>query len=324
MSTEPAVQNDDVTGANSTFALDDQRIAEISIDQREVGASVEDLVARRPTDIAEQGELYLHAISCLDLTSLSGNETAAEIESLCRRARHPIDDPLRRRLAPDLSVPRSVAAICVHANCVATARAALTGATVKIATVAAGFPLGQLPLSARIAEVTNAASSDVDEIDAVIDRRLAVNGDWQSLHDEITAFRIAAGARHLKIILGSGDLPDLTTVARASYVAMCAGADFIKTSTGKEAVNATMPVALTMLRMIALFQERTGVSVGFKPAGGISEPERAGDFVRLVRHELGPDRATPQWFRIGASSLLGNLVDRLTDLHGAVSAPQRG
>ena len=268
------------------------------------------LTPRRSVKREWQAAWLLRALSLIDLTTLAGDDTPGRVTRLCAKARR----PLRADLASDLDVAHAelrVAAVCVHHRLVGAAKRALDGSSMPVAAVAAGFPHGLSPLEQRTAEVRASAEAGADEIDVVITRGLALRGDWEALHREILAFREAAGRAHLKVILGTGDLATLTQVARASLVAMMAGADFVKTSTGKESRNATLPVGLVMARQIREFAERTGIRVGFKPAGGISTAKDALAWLVLMKDELGDDWLVPARFRFGASSLLADIERQL-------------
>ena len=237
----------------------------------------------------------LRVVRCLDLTSLEGNETRATIEALCARARHPVIESL------------TVAAVCIYPAFVPAARNALSGSGVLVATVAAGFPSGTSPMNERLREITSAVAAGADEIDVVIKRAHALKGAWRELYDEIRAMRDACGDRLMKVILGTGELETIANVARASRVALMAGADFLKTSTGKEAVNATLPAGAAMAREIRWYERETGHAVGLKPAGGIRTAAVALDWLALARAELGDRWLSPSLFRIGASSLLDDI-----------------
>lgn len=250
-------------------------------------------------DVAPEGLRAL--IAGLDLTTLSGEDDVTRVETLCATARAPLgaEDPLR------------CAAVCVFPAFVPTAREALDGSGVAVATVAAGFPHGLSDPVVRRSEVAAAAAAGADEIDIVIARHKALHGDWQALYDEVAAFKAAAGAAHLKVILSTGELGGAATVARASLTAALAGADFVKTSTGKESVNATAEAAQAILAALAAYRSRSGHTVGFKPAGGVGTPEAAAAYRAQARALLGATATGPSHFRIGASSLLDKLIERL-------------
>ncbi|HWM94426.1 MAG TPA: deoxyribose-phosphate aldolase [Thermoanaerobaculia bacterium] len=268
------------------------------------------LPKRRTVKKDWQAAWHLRAITCMDLTTLAGDDTPGRVRRLCAKARQPV----RRDLLEALGVAHldiRVAAVCVYHALVATAREALEGSGIPVCAVSAGFPAGQNPFHLRLAEIRESAGAGAGEIDIVVTRSHVLNGDWQALYDEVRAFREACGDAHLKTILATGELGTLRNVARASRVAMMAGADFIKTSTGKEKVNATLPVSLVMVRAIRDYHERTGHRVGFKPAGGISTAKLAADWLALMKEELGNDWTRPDLFRIGASSLLADIERQL-------------
>lgn len=266
------------------------------------------LPARRSLKKAHQAAWLLRAVTCIDLTTLSGDDTARRVERLCAKARRPI--------APDLldalgMAPITTGAVCVYHEMIPAARKALEGTNIPIAAVSTGFPAGLSPLELRIREIEMSVEEGASEIDIVISRRHVLSGDWQALYDEMRAFREACGEAHVKAILATGELGSLRNVARASLVCMMAGADFIKTSTGKESVNATLPVSLVMIRAIREYYERTGVRVGYKPAGGISKAKDAITYLALMKEELGDRWLQPDLFRFGASSLLGDIERQL-------------
>lgn len=257
---------------------------------------------------AHQAAWLVNAVRCLDLTTLAGDDTAGRVARLCAKAR----DPLGRPLAEALGVSVTVGAVCVYPTMVRHAVKALEGSGVPVASVATGFPAGLTPLPLRLAEISYAVDQGADEIDVVITREYALTGDWAALYEEIAQMRAACGEAHLKVILATGDLRSLTTVYRAAMVAMQAGADFIKTSTGKEEVNATLPVSLIMLRAIRDYQAQTGQIVGFKPAGGLRTSKDALTWQVLMKEELGLPWLQPDLFRIGASSLLADIERQLS------------
>ena len=222
----------------------------------------------------------------MDLTTLSGDDTEERVRRLCAKARHPIQDDLVKRLGIE-ELDIKVAAVCVYHTFVETAVRALEGSGVRVAAVSTGFPAGLSPLTERVAEIRRSVEAGADDIDMVITRAHVFGGKWQALYDEIAAFRQAAGSAHMKVILGTGDLLTLRNVARASFVAMMAGADFIKTSTGKEPTNATLPVGFVMTRAIREYAQETGMAVGFKPAGGIRTAKQSIEWLALIKEELG-------------------------------------
>ncbi len=268
------------------------------------------LPARRTVKREWQAAWLLRAITLIDLTTLAGDDTPGTVLRLCAKARRPVRDDLLTALgASELGV--TVGAVCVYHELVRVAVEALEGSGIPVAAGSTGFPAGLSPMEQRIAEIQASVTAGAAEIDIVITRAHALAGDWQALYDEVRRFRDACGDAHMKVILGTGELSTLTTVARASLVAMQAGADFIKTSTGKEPVNATLPVSLVMCRMIRAYQERTGFSVGFKPAGGIRSAKQALEYLYLMKEELGDRWLRPNLFRFGASSLLTDIERQL-------------
>jgi len=268
------------------------------------------LVTRRTVKKDWQAAWLLKAIACIDLTTLSGDDTPGRVRRLCAKARRPVRDDLLERLGM-AERGLAVGAVCVYHAMVETAVEALAGSFIPVAAVSTGFPAGLSPLATRLAEIEASVAAGAAEIDIVITRAHVLTGDWPALYDEIRQFRAACGPAHLKAILGTGDIATLRNVGRASLVAMMAGADFIKTSTGKETVNATLPVSLTMVRAIRAYHERTGQRVGFKPAGGVSTAKDALAYQSLMKEELGRPWLEPALFRIGASSLLGDIERQL-------------
>ena len=280
-------------------------------------------VTRRTVKKDTQAAWLLRAIACMDLTTLSGDDTADRVRRLCAKARNPLQHHIVEGLGiEDLHL--TVGAVCVYHSFVETAVKALEGTRIPVAAVSAGFPAGLNPLAERVAEVHRSVEAGASEIDIVITRAHVFNGEWQALYDEIAAFKDACGPAHLKTILGTGDLMTLRNVARASWVAMMAGADFIKTSTGKETVNATLPVSLVMIRALRDYAERTGMAVGFKPAGGIRTAKQSLDWLALMKDELGRSWLEPSLFRFGASGMLGDIERQLEHyLTGHYSATYR-
>ncbi len=257
-----------------------------------------------------QAAWLLRAITCMDLTTLSGDDTDERVRRLCAKARQPIQHELAQKLGVE-SLNIKVAAVCVYHTFVETARHAIEGSGIHVAAVSTGFPAGLSPFEERVAEIRRSVESGADEIDVVITRAHVFGGKWQALYDEITAFKNACGPAHLKVILGTGDLLTLRNVARASMVAMMAGADFIKTSTGKEATNATLPVSLVMTRAIREYAQETGMAVGFKPAGGIRTAKQSLDWLALMKEELGNSWLKAELFRFGASGMLADIERQL-------------
>ena len=269
------------------------------------------LPARRSVKKAHQAAWLLKAVTCIDLTTLSGDDTARRVGRLCAKARQPIASKTLEAMGMQ---PITVGAVCVYHEMIAPAVTALSGSGIPVAAVSTGFPAGLSPLPLRIAEIEQSVAAGAAEIDIVISRRHVLEGDWQALYDEMRAFRAACGDAHVKAILATGELGSLRNVARASLVCMMAGADFIKTSTGKESVNATLPVTIVMIRAIRDYYDRTGYRVGYKPAGGISKAKDAITYLALIKEELGDRWLQPDLFRFGASSLL-NDIERQLEYH---------
>ncbi len=268
------------------------------------------LVLRRSLKGAHQAAWLLNAIACMDLTTLAGDDTPARVRRLCAKARRPLSDEIVAGLG--LETMPHTGAVCVYPTMVGAAVRALEGSGIPVASVATGFPAGLMPLPLRLAEIRYAVEEGAQEIDIVITRAHVLGGDWTALYDEVAIMREACGAAHLKAILATGDLVTLRNVFAASVVAMQAGADFIKTSTGKEAVNATLPVGLTMCRAIRAYRDATGHIVGFKPAGGMKTAKDALNWQVLMREELGRDWLRPDLFRLGASSMLADIERQLS------------
>ena len=279
------------------------------------------LPGRRSVKKDFQAAWLLRAITCIDLTTLSGDDTPGRVRRLCAKARQPVRADLLEAMGMD---PITVGAVCVYHDMIAPAVEALEGSGIPVAAVSTGFPAGLSPFRLRVEEIVESVAAGAAEIDIVISRRHVLSGDWQALYDEMRAFREACGDAHVKAILATGELGSLRNVARASLVCMMAGADFIKTSTGKESVNATLPVSLVMIRAIRDYKTRTSIKVGYKPAGGISKAKDALVYLSLIKEELGDDWLDPHLFRFGASSLLGD-IERQLEHHvsGAYSAGYR-
>lgn len=274
-----------------------------------VEARAASLTARRSLKKEWQAAWLCNAVRCMDLTTLSGDDTEARVARLCAKARQPI--------APEIAAALGVeglttGAVCVYPTMVAATVRALGNSGIPVASVATGFPAGQMPLPLRLAEIRYAVDAGAAEIDIVISRGLALRGEWTALYDELCAMREACGAARMKAILATGELKTFDTVVRASHVAMQAGADWIKTSTGKEGVNATLPVSLVMCRAIRDYRDQTGHVVGFKPAGGLRTAKDALNWQVLMAEELGRDWLRPDLFRIGASSLLGDIERQIS------------
>ena len=267
------------------------------------------LPARRSVKKNYQAAWLVKALQCIDLTTLAGDDTPGRVQRLCAKARRPLRDDIVTALG--LSAMPTVGAVCVYPSMVPPAVKALEGSGIPVASVATGFPAGLTPLPQRLAEIRYAVDHGAQEIDIVIHRAQVLLQDWLALYDEIAAMREACGAAHMKAILATGDLKTLRNVYKASMVAMQAGADFIKTSTGKEDVNATLPVSLTMVRALRDYGEFTGFEIGFKPAGGLKTAKDAMNWLILMKEELGRRWLEPDLFRIGASSMLGDIERQL-------------
>ena len=306
---------------NPGMPLDLDWVRSVQVNTSAVERRAATLPARRSVKKAHQAAWLLRAITCIDLTTLSGDDTERRVARLCAKARQPVAPDLLNALGMK---PITTGAVCVYHEMIPAAKRALEGTNIPIAAVSTGFPAGLSPLELRIREIEMSVEAGAAEIDIVISRRHVLTGDWQALYDEMKAFRAACGDAHVKAILATGELGSLRNVARASLVCMMAGADFIKTSTGKESVNATLPVSLVMIRAIRDFFERTGIRVGYKPAGGISKAKDAITYLALMKEELGDRWLEPDLFRFGASSLL-NDIERQLEHHitGSYSAGYR-
>jgi deoxyribose-phosphate aldolase len=309
--------------SNKGIPLNREWINQVRVNTSAVERRSQTHVERRTVKKDWQAAWLLRAITCMDLTTLSGDDTDERVRRLCAKARQPLQQDLVTRLGiAHLNI--QVAAVCVYHRFVETARTALQGTTIPVAAVSTGFPAGLSPLSERIAEIRRSVEDGAQEIDVVITRAHVFGGRWQELYDEISAFRQASGRAHMKVILGTGDLLTLRNVARASFVAMMAGADFIKTSTGKEPTNATLPVGLVMTRAIREYAQETGMAVGFKAAGGIRTAKQSLEWLSLMKEELGLSWMKAGLFRLGASGLLGD-IERQLEHHatGRYSADYR-
>jgi len=296
---------------NPGMPLDLDWVAGAHVNKSAVERRVATLTGRRTVKKDWQAAWLLRAVTCIDLTTLAGDDTPGRVRRLCAKARQPIRPDMLVRLGLD-GEKITVGAVCVYPNRVKDAVEALRGTDIPVASVATGFPAGQTPLPQRIGEIEQAIEAGAREIDVVIPRNFVLTGDWRALYDEIKQFRQTCGeAAHMKTILATGDLGTLKQVYQASLVAMMAGSDFIKTSTGKEPVNATLEVSLVMVRAIREYLERTGYKVGFKPAGGIGKAKQAMAWQSLMKEELGDEWLKPDLFRFGASSLLTDLERQL-------------
>lgn len=279
--------------------------------------------ARRSVKQQAQLAWLLRAITCIDLTTLAGDDTDATVYRLCAKARQPVRADLLAAMGM-ASAGITVGAVCVYHEMIPAAVQALRGTTIPVAAVSTGFPAGLTPFETRLREIALSVAAGAQEIDIVISRRHVLNANWQALYDEVCAYRAMCGDAHLKTILATGELGTFTDVARASLVCMMAGADFIKTSTGKEPVNATLPVSLVMMRAIRDYQQQTGHIVGFKPAGGIRSAKQALDWLLLIDEELGKEWLDASRFRFGASALLGDIERQIEHgITGIYSAANR-
>lgn len=295
---------------NAGIPLNLDWVREVRVNTSAVERRAQSHVARRTVKKEWQAAWLLRAITCMDLTTLSGDDTDERVRRLCAKARHPIQAEVENKLGiEDLHI--KVAAVCVYHTFVETALTALEGSGIHVAAVSTGFPAGLSPLAERVAEIRRSVEAGAHEIDVVITRAHVFAGHWQALYDEVAAFKQACGSAHMKVILGTGDLLTLRNVGRASVVAMMAGADFIKTSTGKEPTNATIPVGLVMTRAIREYAQQTGMAVGFKPAGGIRTAKQSLDWLSMIKEELGPSWMRAEMFRFGASGLLGDIERQL-------------
>ena len=308
---------------NPGTALDLDRVLGLRVNRSAVERRAATIPTRRTVKKEWQAAWLLRAVTCIDLTTLSGDDTASNVRRLCAKARQPV----RRDLLESLGMADRglrVGAVCVYHAWVPTAVEALAGSGIPVAAVSTGFPAGLSPLEQRVAEIRASVAAGAREIDIVITRGHVLTANWHALYDEVRLFREACGDAHMKAILATGELATLTNVARASVVAMQAGADFIKTSTGKEPVNATLPFALVMARMIRAYHEQTGYLVGFKPAGGIRAAKSALDYLALMKEELGDRWLRPDLFRFGASGLLTDIERQLEHfVTGRYSAAHR-
>lgn len=308
---------------NPGMPLDLGWVNAVRINKSAVERRAATLVTRRTVKKEWQAAWLLRAITTIDLTTLAGDDTPGNVIRLCAKARQPV----RADILESLGVAHlglKVGAVCVYHNLVPTAVAALHGSGIPVAAVSTGFPAAQTPLALKVMEIKESVAAGAAEIDIVISRAHVLTGDWAALYDEVRAFREACGPAHLKAILATGELGTLQHVGQASLVAMMAGADFIKTSTGKETVNATLPFGLVMTRAIRDYHERTGYKVGFKPAGGIRAAKAALDWLILMKEELGDRWLQPDLFRLGASALLTDIERQLSHyLTGRYSAAHR-
>lgn len=294
---------------NPGISLELDWVNDIRINRSAVERRAFTLTKRRTVKKDWQAAWLLKAISCIDLTTLSGDDTPGRVKRLCAKAINPVRKDIIEKLNGQ-NLNLHVAAVCVYHNMISTANEILKG-TIPIAAVSTGFPAGQIPLEIKLAEIKESIKAGATEIDIVISRDYVLTGAWERLYHEVSEFRKACGPIHMKTILATGELATLKNVAKASLVCMMAGADFIKTSTGKETVNATLPVGLVMLRSIRDYFEKTnGYQVGLKAAGGIRTAKEALQWLLMVKDELN-DWVNPNLFRFGASSLLMDIERQL-------------
>ena len=306
---------------NPGMALDMDWVRRVQANTSAIERRCATLPGRRSIKKAHQAAWLLKAISLIDLTTLSGDDTVRRVQRLCAKARQPVRAEMLKALGME---GLTTGAVCVYHEMIPAAVAALQGSGIPVAAVSTGFPAGLSPFHLRLQEITESVAAGASEIDIVISRRHVLEGNWAALYDEMAQMRAACGAAHIKAILATGELGTLRNVARASLVCMMAGADFIKTSTGKGSVNATLPVSLVMIRAIRDYYEATGYRVGYKPAGGISKAKDALVYLTLIKEELGDRWLQPDLFRFGASSLLGDIERQLEHhLTGAYSAGYR-
>ncbi|WP_308915370.1 deoxyribose-phosphate aldolase [Jannaschia sp. LMIT008] len=317
---DETIQADPALARNEGIPFDRALVDAVRINTPAILRRAGTIAARRSVKKDHQAAWLARAVSMIDLTTLSGDDTPMRVRRLCAKALAPVRADLLEGLGlPDLRC----GAVCVYGEMVPVAVDAVAG-RIPVAAVSTGFPAGLSPLRLRLAEIEDSVAAGAAEIDIVISRRHVLTGDWQALYDETRAMRDACGAAHMKAILATGELGSLRNVAKASMVCMAAGADFIKTSTGKEGVNATLPVSLVMMRAIRDYGAMTGRKVGYKPAGGISKAKDAITYLALLKEELGDRWLRPDLFRFGASSLLGD-IERQLEHHvtGRYSAAYR-
>ncbi|MGO6678297.1 deoxyribose-phosphate aldolase [Rhizobium leguminosarum] len=308
---------------NTGMELDLSWVLDTRVNLSATERRVASLPGRRTVKKDAQAAWLLKAVTCIDLTTLNGDDTPERVKRLCAKAMNPI----RADILDSLGMSgRSITtgAICVYHRFVATAVETLGDSGIPVAAVSTGFPAGLSPHHLKVKEIEASVADGAKEIDIVITREHVLTGNWTALYEEMKEYRAACGDAHVKAILATGDLKTLRNVTRASLVCMMAGADFIKTSTGKEGINATLAVTLTMLRAIRAYQERTGIKIGYKPAGGISAAKDVLNYQFLMKDELGREWLESDLFRIGASSLLAD-IERQLEHHvtGAYSALNR-
>ncbi len=295
---------------NEGIPYDTRYFDHITLNRSAIERRVATLTGRRSVKKEYQAAWLLKAVSMIDLTTLAGDDTRGNVLRLCEKAKNPIRRDLLQAMGMEDS-NLTTGAVCVYHNLIRYAKEALHGTEIPIAAVSTGFPAGKISLEDKLSEIRKSVAAGATEIDIVISRDLVLESKWKELYDEIKRCREACGEAHMKTILATGEIPTYSKVAKASWVAMMAGSDFIKTSTGKESVNATLAVSLVMIRCIRDYYELTGVRVGYKPAGGIQKAKQALDYLILIKEELGNDWLTPELFRFGASSLLGDIERQL-------------
>ncbi len=293
----------------------------IQINRSAIERRAATISTRRTVKKEYQAAWLLKAISCIDLTTLAGDDTAGNVQRLSAKALNPI----RQDILDALDFPKiTVGAVCVYHNMIGDVKKAIGDSSLPIAAVSTGFPAGKISLEQKIEEIKRSVEAGATEIDIVISRELVINNKWEELYNEVKLCREACGDAHMKTILATGEIPTFTKVAKTSWVSMMAGSDFIKTSTGKESVNATLPVSLVMVRAIRDYYELTGIKVGYKPAGGIQKAKQALDYLILIKEELGHEWLNNELFRFGASSLLGDIERQLEHyITGCYSAGYR-
>ena len=296
---------------NPGMSLNMDWVSNVHVNLSAVERRAATLSTRRTVKKEWQAAWLLRAITCIDLTTLSGDDTPGNVLRLCAKARQPVRQDILHALGAD-DINLKVGAVCVYHNLVAVAVEALRGSNIPVAAVSTGFTSGQNPLEQKLGEIEASIQAGATEIDIVISRAHVLTGNWQALYDEVRAFREACGEAHMKTILATHELATLRNVGKASLVCMMAGADFIKTSTGKEPVNATLPVGLVMVRAIRDYYEQTGYKVGFKPAGGIRTAKQSLDWLILMKEELGNEWLNNALFRLGASGLLSDIERQLS------------
>ena len=315
--------NDSGHKRNPGFPLDLDMVERVRMNRSALERRAATIGTRRTVKKDWQAAWLLRAITFIDLTTLNSDDTEGRVERLCAKARHPVRDDILEGLGVT-DLPIRPGAVCVYHTFVSTAVKALEGTGIPVAAVSTAFPHGLAPLESKLAEIEASVKAGAKEIDVVIERHMVLNGDWRALYKQVQAFRKACGEAHLKTILGTGELATLNNVAKASIVCMLAGADFIKTSTGKEKVNANLQTSLAMIRMIREFHEETGIEIGYKPAGGIASAKLALDYMSLMKEELGTHWLQPHLFRFGASSLLTDIERQLEhNLTGHYAADYR-